>query len=347
MSIQITSFGMLGDGREAKLFTITNASGASVSLCDFGAHLVSVRVPDKNGRIGDVCLGFDSAAAYDDIEYSFFGGTIGRVGNRIAGGRFSLNGKEYALYQNNGNNTLHGGKLGFDRRWWQGEITDENQVTFSRVSPDGEENFPGNLTVSVAFSWDDNCVLRIFYRAAADQDTLCNLTNHAYFNLGGTNDILDHEVMVCADKITEVKEDLIPTGTDTPVDHLPCDLRKGVIIRDGLARSCEYPIMIAAKGYDFNYPISGEGMRLCAGAYAADTGRVMEVYSTEPCMQLYTGQYMDANGRGGVHYGAHGGFAMETQHHPDAIHHENFPSVVLKKGEVYETVTEYRFGVRR
>lgn len=346
MSITVSSFGTLPDGRTAQLYTIINASGASVSLCDFGAHLVSVRVPDRNGHIGDVCLGFESADAYDDIEYSFFGGTIGRVGNRIAGGKFSLNGKDYTLYQNNGQNCLHGGKLGFDRRWWQGEITGENEVTFSRISPDGEENFPGTMTVSVTFIWDDACVLRIAYQASCDQDTLCNLTNHAYFNLGSTSDILDHEVMVCANLITEVKEDLIPTGVDALVNDLPCDLRKPTVIRDGIARSAEYPIMISARGYDFNYPIAGEGMRLCATAYAPDTGRLMEVYSIEPCMQLYTGQYMDANGRGGVHYGAHGGFAMETQHHPDAIHHPQFPSIVLKTDDTYQTVTEYHFSVK-
>jgi len=346
MSITVSAFGVLSDGRTAKLYTITNASGATVSLCDFGAHLVSVRVPDQDGRLGDVCLGFESAAAYDQIEYSFFGGTIGRVGNRIAKGEFTLNGKSYTLYQNNGGNSLHGGKLGFDRRWWQGEIVGENQVLFTRVSPDGEENYPGTLNVSVRFTWTDENILRIAYKAESDQDTLCNLTNHAYFNLGNTADILDHQVMVCADTITEVYDDLIPTGVDAPVDGLPCDLRKPTVIRDGLARSAEYPIMITAKGYDFNYPIPGSGMRLCASAYAPDSGRLMEVYSTEPCMQLYTGQYMDADGRGGVHYGVHGGFAMETQHHPDAIHHPQFPSVILKTGEVYETVTEYRFSVK-
>jgi len=346
MSITTSPFGSLPDGRTATLYTITNASGASVSLCDFGAHLVSVRVPDQHGTLGDVCLGFENAAAYDQIEYSFFGGTIGRVGNRIARGEFELNGKAYSLYQNNGGNSLHGGKLGFDRRWWQGEITGDNQVVFSRISPDGEENYPGNLTVSVCFTWTNDCTLRIEYTATCDQDTLCNLTNHAYFNLGNTADILDHEVMVCADTITEVQDDLIPTGVDAPVDHLPCDLRNPTVIRAGLARNAEYPIMITAKGYDFNYPIPGEGLRLCASAYAADTGRMMTVWSTEPCMQLYTGQYMDANGRNGAYYGAHGGFAMETQHHPDAIHHPQFPSVVLKAGDTYQTVTEYRFSVK-
>ena len=172
------------------------------------------------------------------------------------------------------------------------------------------------------------------------------MTNHAYFNLGNSSDILDHQVTVCADTITEVRDDLIPTGVDAPVDHLPCDLRNPTVIRDGLARNAEYPIMISAKGYDFNYPIPGEGLRLCATAYAADTGRLMEVFTTEPCMQLYTGQYMDADGRGSVHYNAHGGFAMETQHHPDAIHHPQFPSVILKAGDTYETVTEYHFSVK-
>ncbi|MBR5231204.1 MAG: galactose mutarotase [Clostridia bacterium] len=345
MHITVSSFGRIGD-REAQLYTLTNTSGASVSLCDFGAHLVSVCVPDKTGCIKDVCLGFDNAAAYDAVEYSFFGGTIGRVGNRIAGGHFTLCGQAHQLYRNNGENTLHGGRLGFDRNWWQGEIKDENTVIFSRISPDGEENFPGRMTVSVAFSWLEDNTLRIEYTAVSDRDTLCNLTNHAYFNLGDTSNILDHTVTVYADRITQVREDLIPTGIDEPVDHLPCDLRKGVVLREGIARSSEYPIMISAKGYDFNYPIRGEGFRLHAEAYAADSGRLMQVYSTEPCMQLYTGQYMDAAGRGGLHYGKHGGFAMETQHHPDAIHHPQFPTTVLKAGDTYHSVTEYRFSLR-
>ena len=346
MHIVTAPFGQLADGRTATLYTLINSTGSSVSLCDFGAHLVSVRVPDKNGALGDVCLGFESAAAYNQVEYSFFGGTIGRVGNRIARGHFTLNGKEYTLHQNNGANCLHGGKLGFDRRWWQGEIKGDNQVVFTRISPDGEENFPGNMQVQVAYTWTEDCTLRIAYKAQCDQDTLCNLTNHAYFNLGNTQDILDHVVDVNAAFMTEVEEDLIPTGRDISVEGLPIDLRKGVALRDGLAKSHEYPRMITAKGYDFNYPIVGEGLRYCASAFAPDTGRVMQVYSTEPCMQLYTGQYMDADGRNGVHYGAHGGFAMETQHHPDAIHHPNFPSIVLKAGDAYETVTEYRFSVK-
>jgi len=345
MRITSRAFGQVGR-REAKLYTITNSSGASVSLCDFGAHLVSVCVPDKEGGVGDVCLGFDDASCYDAVEYSFYGGTIGRVGNRIAGGSFDLNGKSYQLYRNNGENTLHGGQLGFDRHWWQGEIKGDDTVIFSRTSPDGEEGFPGTMTVSVAFSWSESNALRIEYTAISDQDTLCNLTNHAYFNLGNTQDILDHRITVHADTVTQVRKDLIPTGIDEPVDHLPCDLRKGVIIREGLARSSEYPIMIDARGYDFNYPICGEGFRLCAEAYAADTGRLMQVYSTEPCMQLYTGQYMDAVGRGGLPYGKHGGFAMETQHHPDAIHHPQFPTTVLKAGDTYRSVTEYRFSLR-
>jgi len=345
MRITTRPFGVLSDGRAATLYTMTNASGASASVCDFGAHLVSIRVPDQDGQLGDVCLGFEDAAAYDQIEYSFFGGTIGRVGNRIANGQFSLNGKEYRLYQNNGRNSLHGGKLGFDRRWWQGEIRGENAVAFTRTSPDGEENYPGNLMLEVVYSWTEDNTLRIAYKAVSDQDTLCNLTNHAYFNLGNASDVLDHVVDVHASRITEVVEDLIPTGRDVSVEGLPVDLRNGVVLRDGIAQSAVYPIMITAKGYDFNYPIDGEGLRYCASAKAPDTGRVMKVYTSEPCMQPYPGQYMDANGRNGVHYGAYGGFAMETQHHPDAIHHPQFPSIVLKAGDTYQTVTEYRFSV--
>ena len=345
MAITVSSFGRIGD-REAKLNTVINSSGASVRLCDFGAHLVSVCVPDRNGCIKDVCLGFDDASCYDAVEYSFYGGTIGRVGNRIANGRFDLNGKSYHLYRNNGKNTLHGGQFGFDRHWWQGEIKGENTVVFSRISPDGEEGFPGAMSVSVAFTWTQKNALRIEYTAFSDQDTPCNLTNHAYFNLGNTRDILDHTITVYADTVTQVREDLIPTGIDEPVDHLPCDLRKGLTVREGLARSSEYPIMVSARGYDFNYPICGEGFRLCAEAYTADSGRLMQVYSTEPCLQLYTGQYMDARGRNGQPYGKHGGFAMETQHHPDAIHHPQFPTTLLKAGDICRSVTEYRFSLK-
>ena len=348
MSITLSSFGRASDGREARLYTLENKSGASVSLCDFGARIVSICVPDRQGALADVNIGFDSVAEYDRKGGWSVGAAIGRVGNRIAGAAFTLNGKEYRLPANEGPNCLHGG-IGFDHRWWQGEAhegTEADMVTFRYESADGEEGFPGKLDVEITYAWTEKNELCIRYHAVSDQDTLCNLTNHAYFNLGGEN-VTDHVLQLNADKITATDSALIPTGEELDVTGLPVDLRGGLRIGDGFARAAEYPLMAEKNGYDFNFRVPGAGMRLMGTLHCPATGRVMHVCSTEPCIQLYTGQHFDATGHGGVHYGPWAGLALETQHHPDAIHHPNFPSVILPAGKEFVSETVYSFGVER
>lgn len=347
MSISVSSFGQTADGRAASLYTMTNRCGASVSLCDWGARIVGIHVPDKMGKLANVSLCFDDVSGYATPDSSYIGATIGRVGNRIGGASFMLNGQEYKISANEGPNTLHGGIYGFDRHWWTaqcGESDDGDLVTMTYVSADGEEGFPGELSVSVTFGWSDKNELSIKYTAQSDRDTLCNLTNHAYFNLGDTNDILDHTLQINAGHITPTDDALIPIGTDIPVDGLPVDLRTPLKIRDGLSRSAEYPMMVKKNGYDFNFAISGEGMRCLSVLRDEKSGRCMQVFSTEPCIQLYTGQGFNVQGADGRHYGPYAGLALETQHHPDAIHQPAFPSVILRKGETYETQTIYRFS---
>jgi len=350
MSITVSPFGIL-NGREAHLYTLENASGAYVTLSDFGARITSINVPDKNGTVANVCLGCDNVNDYNTADGCYLGATIGRYGNRIGGASFDLNGKHYTLFANDNGNTLHGGQTGFDRRFFSAEChegAEADLVTFTYDSPDGEEGFPGSLHLEITFAWTDKNELGIVYNAVSDADTIINLTNHAYFNLGNTGDILDHTVCFNADLITEVNDCLIPTGRDIPVDGRPVDLRKGKVIRDGLNESAAFPLMALKRGYDFNFPIAGEGLRLFGTLSSTDTGRVMHVLSTEPAVQVYTGQHFNMDtGHGHTHYGPYAGIALETQHHPDAIHHPAFPSVILKKGEEFSSKTFYSFSVSK
>ena len=346
MSITVSYFGKAPDGRTASLYTLTNKAGASVSLCDFGARIVSIRVPDRAGQLAEVCIGFDSVADYAAPGGSSVGGTIGRVANRIGGAAFTLNGKEYTLPANNGKNCLHGGQ-GFHTRWWDAQCEEGEEadtVTFRYKSADGEEGFPGTMQVEITYGWTDQNDLCLHYHAVADQDTLCNLTNHAYFNLGGEN-ALDHLLQVNASLITVTDEALIPTGEELDVTGLPVDLRQPLRLRDAFARSSEYPMMALKNGYDFNFHVDGEGFRLHAVLRSPESGRVMHVCSTEPGVQVYTAQHFNTTGHGGRHYGPWIGVALETQHHPDAIHHPGFPSTVLKAGEEFTSQTVYSFSV--
>lgn len=348
MSISISSFGALPDGRAAVLYTLTNPSGAQLCLTDYGARIVAVRVPDRTGNLADVALGFDSAADYIRQD-NYIGATIGRVGNRIAGSAFTLNGKDYHVDANEGPNCLHGGHNGFDRQLWyaephEGEAAD--MVTFTYTSADGEEGFPGTLRVTVSIGWSHENDLSICYSAVCDQDTLCNLTNHSYFNLAGQGNIEQQILTLNAPFITETDDALIPTGHDLPVDGLPVDFRSGLRLGEGFARGSEYPMMVAKNGYDFNFTVAGSGMRCFGSLYDPQSGRVMHLRSTEPCVQVYSGQHMDFSGHQGTHYGCHAGLALETQHHPDAIHHAAFPSVVLRANTPYETQTVYSFSVK-
>ena len=285
MSISISSFGALPDGRAAVLYTLTNPSGAQLCLTDYGARIVAVRVPDRTGNLADVALGFDSAADYIRQD-NYIGATIGRVGNRIAGSAFTLNGKDYHVDANEGPNCLHGGHNGFDRQLWhaephEGEAAD--MVTFTYTSADGEEGFPGTLRVTVSIGWSHENDLSICYSAVCDQDTLCNLTNHSYFNLAGQGNIEQQILTLNAPFITETDDALIPTGHDLPVDGLPVDFRAGLRLGEGFARGSEYPMMVAKNGYDFNFAVAGSGMRCFGSLYDPQSGRVMHLCSTEPC----------------------------------------------------------------
>ena len=347
MSITAKPFGKTEDGHQATLYTLTAADGSSISLTDYGAHLVSVRVPDKDGNLGEVCLGYDEVKGYER-NGGFLGATVGRYANRIGGGKFTLDGTEYSLYQNDGNNTLHGGKKGFDTRMFTAEPIEssaEDTVIFSYVSPDMEEGFPGTLQLQVSFSWSQDHCLSIRYMASSDKDTVINLTNHAYWNLSGAEDVKDHMLTVLSGASTAIDAGLIPTGDILPLDGTLLDLRAGRKLRDILARRDEHPYVASAKGLDFNYILLGSGLREAAVLKAEDTGRIMQVWTTEPAIQVYSGQGLDQTGHGGKHYGPYAGMALETQHYPDSPNHPAFPVTTLRAGETFVSQTQYRFQV--
>ena len=346
MSITATPFGIDQIGRPMTLYTMTNKIGASVSVLDFGAHLVSIRVPDRAGKLGEVCLGFDTLEEYDRNP-SFLGATIGRVGNRIGGAQFTLNGQTYTLFKNDGPNTLHGGREGFDKKWWRGQTLEaetEDAVVFTYVAHDGEEGFPGKMHCQVTYAWDSQCRLTIRYLAQCDQDTLVNLTNHAYYNLSGRDTMLGHTLQVFSGKVTDVDGGLIPTGEFLPVDGTLLDLRSPQPIGDAVARRKECRLMDAVDGFDVNFVLDGEGMKAAAVLRDPDSGREMRVFTTEPGMQVYSGQGLDLKGHGGAHYGPYAGVALETQHFPDSPHHPNFPTITLKAGDTYQSATVYAFS---
>ena len=348
MSITKKPFGIDLIGRQMTLYTMTNKIGASVSVLDFGAHLVSIRVPDRNGKLQDVCLGFDTLEEYDQ-ETSFLGATMERYGNRIGKAKFTLNGEEYTLFQNDGKNSLHGGREGFDKKWWRGqelEAEAEDAVIFTYVAHDGEEGYPGKMRVQVTYAWDDRCCLSIRYMAMSDKDTVVNLTNHAYYNLAGKGDILNHELQVHADQITDVDDELIPTGGFVNLENTPLDLRAPKKIGQAIARRAECHLIDAVNGFDMNFCLPGEGLREAAVLYDEESGREMRVMTTEPGIQVYTGQGLDTDGHDGAHYGPYAGVALETQHYPDSPNHPNFPTTTLKAGETYQSVTQYKFGTR-
>jgi aldose 1-epimerase len=350
MSVTQKPFGIDQIGRQMTLYTLTNKIGASVTCLDFGAHLVSVRVPDRNGQMADVCLGFDSLEEYDQ-KPGFLGAIVGRYGNRIGGSRFSLNGQEYTLFPNDGKNSLHGGREGFDKKWWKGQILEaegEDALVLTYVAHDGEEGYPGKLRVQVTYAWDDQNALTIRYLAQSDKDTVVNLTNHAYWNLAGAGagNILGHTLQINADCVTDVDDELIPNGKYADVAGTPLDLRTPTRIGDGIARMGECHLMENVAGYDINYVLRGEGMKEAAVLYDAGSGREMRVLTEEPGIQFYSAQTMDQTGKGGAHYGNFAGAALETQHYPDSPNHPEFPSTVLKAGDVYRTATVYAFSVR-
>ena len=332
--------------RNGFVYTLTNSLGFEVSITNYGGAVTSLKTPDRRGVFGDIVLGFETLAEYVRNP-RYFGALIGRHANRVAGGMFSLNGTNYQLPQNNGVNHLHGGFKGFDKRDWTVR-EGANTLHLTYFSKDGEEGYPGNLNAFVDYTLLDS-ELRIDYRATTDRETIVNLTNHSYFNLKGAGTILDHELTLNADSFTPVSKDLIPTGEIKSVDGTPMDFRNGKAIGAEIADG--YDQLGFTGGYDHNFVLNDYdgSLRPALRLYESSTGRVMEVLTTQPGMQFYSGNFLDGTliGRDGVTYIKYAGLCLEPQHFPDAPNHSNFPSTVLRPGEEYKQTTVYRFSVHR
>lgn len=351
-SIISEEFGTMPNGQKALIYTLINKQGLKARITDYGAKLVSLEVPDRNGKLADVILGYTTLNQYLTGD-QYFGATVGRYANRIAKGKFSLEGKEYQLALNNGINHLHGGPKGFQSLIWKSEIVTQNaypSLKFNIVSPDGDEGYPGNLNIEVIYTWkDDNC-LSIEYKATTDQTTIINLTHHSLFNLKGEGhgSILDHVLTINADGFTPVDSTLIPTGEIRPVTETPMDFRTPYRIGERI--ESDYEQIVKGKGYDHNWVLNkkGDELSLAAELYEPESGRVMAVMTTEPGIQFYSGNFLDGSQIGKIKspYKFREGLALETQHFPDSPNHGEFPSVILKKGETYKQITEYRFSIK-
>jgi aldose 1-epimerase len=348
-AVERSTFGTLPDGTVVERFTLSNAGGVTVVLSSLGAAIHSIRTPDREGRAADVVLGFETLDQWV-ANPPFFGVIVGRYANRIARGRFTLDGATYTLATNNGANHLHGGTRGFDKVVWRAEPlaeADGEAVRFTYVSADGEEGYPGTLTTSVVYTLTPDNELRLDYRATTDKATVINLSNHAYFNLAGTGTVLDHELHINADRYTPVDATLIPTGELAPVEGTPFDFRQATAI--GARITANHEQIKIGGGYDHNFVLNGAAgeIRLAARAFDPSSGRMLEVHTTEPGVQLYSGNFASPiEGRGGESYPRHAGFCLETQHFPDSPNHPSFPSTVLRPGETFESTTVFRFGVQ-
>ena len=344
MSIATTNFGKTKDGAAVTRYTITNKNGLSVSAIDYGANIVSLMVPDKNGILEDIVLGFDDVAGYE-VNGCFFGAFIGRHGNRIGQAKFELNGKTYELEKNDGANNLHGGTPGYHQVMYQASTTD-NSVTFSRVSPDMEQGYPGNLDISLTYTLTDDDELKLDYVTKSDQDTLCNLTNHSYFNLKGHKggEIIDHIVTIKANGFTGTSDDLIPDGSIVDVTDTPMDFRKPRRVADDI--DSDYAPIVLAGGYDHNFVLDKpEGsFEKVAEVTEETSGRTMEVYTDLPGMQLYSGNFIEKeNGKERQIYTKRTGICFETQYFPNSINVPEFTPCVLKAGDTFRSTTVYKF----
>jgi aldose 1-epimerase len=352
-SMKKQPFGKTADGQAVDLFTLTNAKGMEVSITNFGGIVVTLKVPDRNGKLDDVVLGYDQLDGYLTNK-AFFGALIGRYGNRVAHGQFQLDGKTYNLPKNDGDNTLHGGRTGFNKRLWTAKEVSGAKGTaleLTYLSKDGEEGFPGNLSVKVVYTLAEDNELRIDYSATTDKDTVVNLTNHSYFNLAGQGkgDILGHELTIHADRFTPVDQTLIPTGELRAVKGTPFDFTKSTAI--GARINQDDQQLKFGRGYDHNWVLNG-GIKatpaIAAEAYDPKTGRVLQVLTTEPGVQFYSGNFLDGTitGKGGKVYNLRNGFCLETQHFPDSPNQASFPSTTLKPGQKYHTTTIFKLSVR-
>ena len=348
---QRESFGKTPDGKNVDVYTLTNRLNAEARITNYGGTLVSLKVPDRAGRFADVVLGFDSMEGYLSGNF-YVNSLIGRYGNRIANGRFTLNGVEYKLATNNGPNHLHGGVRGFDKVLWNArplKVRGGSALELTYVSPDGEEGYPGTLRVRVVYTLTDANELRIDYSATTDKDTVVNLTNHAYFNLAGegSGDILGHNLTLYADRFLPTDATAIPTGELRPVRGTPFDFTRPAAI--GARIEADDEQIKFGAGYDHTFVIRGRlgALRRAALVHEPTTGRVLEVWTTEPGVQLYSGNYLDTvAGKSGKPYGRRTGFCLETQHYPDSPNKPGFPSTVLRRGGRYRTTTVYKFSAR-
>ncbi len=344
-------FGKMPDGTPVQIFTLTNEHGLELRVTTYGGAIVSFKTPDKNGKMGDIVLGFDNLAGYLNPNVPYFGALIGRYGNRIGHAKFTLDGKVYNLPANNGPNTLHGGNKGFDKVVWTARQLPDAGLELTYVSKDGEEGFPGTLKSTVVYHLTDKDELQINYTATTDKDTVVNLTNHAYWNLHGADGgtILNHVITIHASKFTPVDADLIPTGELKPVAGTPFDFTKPMTIGSRIEQNDAQ--LKAGKGYDHNFVLdrTGAGLSLAARLEDPASGRVMEVLTTEPGLQFYTGNFLDGTlkGKGGVAYPLRSALCLETQHYPDSPNKPSFPTTELKPGQTYKSETVYRFSVKK
>ena len=346
------AYGKMPDGTPVELYTLSNGNGMEAGIITYGGTVVSLTAPDRGGKFADVVLGMDSVAGYMS-QPNYFGAIIGRYGNRIGHARFQLDGKTYTLPKNDGDNTLHGGPKGFDKRVWtakEAKSADGPALELTYVAKDGEEGFPGTLSAKVVYTLTAKNELKIDYTATTDKDTVVNLTNHSYFNLAGQGegDILQHQVTIYADRFTPVDAGLIPVGELRPVKGTPFDFTKSTAIGARIGQGDEQ--LKLGRGYDHNWVLNkgNGGLTKAAEVYEAKTGRVMEVWTMEPGLQFYTGNFLDGTvtGKGGHAYPIRSGFCMETQHFPDSPNKPAYPTTELKPGQTYRTTTTYRFSAR-
>ncbi len=350
-SIDSALFGKTADGADVKIFTLKNAAGMEVRVITYGAIIQSIKAPGRDGQFADVVLGFDNIEGYLGTN-PYFGAIVGRYGNRIAKGKFKLDGKEYKLAVNDGANSLHGGLKGFNKALWTAKAVPgpDPSLELTYVSKDGEEGYPGNLTEKVTYTLTAANELRIDYSATTDKDTVLNVTNHSYFNLAGQGegDILGHQMQLQAAKFTPVDGGLIPTGELKSVEGTPFDFRQPTVIGARINNDDEQ--LKLGKGYDHNFIVDGAPgtLRPAARVTELKSGRVLEVSTTEPGVQFYTGNFLDGTntGKGGKVYGRRSGFCLETQHFPDSPNHPAFPTTTLKPGAEYKSTTVFKFSVQ-
>lgn len=356
LNVSQTSFGQSPAGVPADLFTLTNANGLVVKITNFGGIITEIHAPDKHGVFADINLGFDHIEPYYK-DSPYFGALIGRFGNRIAHGKFSLDGETYQLATNNGNNHLHGGLVGFDKVVWDAtsfETANSVGITLKYLSVDGDQGYPGNLDVTVVYELTNENEILVKYHAVTDKATPVNLTQHAYFNLQGkpggadSSDILNHEIMINADRFTAITDEAIPTGELPLVANTPFDFRSPRLIGEKIHNDDEQ--LKNGNGYDHNFVLNksyAKELSLAARVYEANTGRVLEVFTQEPGVQFYTGNWMDGSLTGkGWHYTRRSGFCLEPQHFPDSPNQPHFPTTILRPGEEYTSVMSYKFSVR-